>query len=78
MKTKAIIALALLLTSGITLASGGRSINNIDVSNIKPTEVEITEIKAQGPTDAFNVTVKSNDKEKVDTSKLKQANDGRS
>ncbi|MDH3609187.1 MAG: hypothetical protein OEQ24_08095 [Gammaproteobacteria bacterium] len=77
MKTKAIITLALLLTSGITLASG-RSINNIDVSNIKPTEVEITEIKAQGPTDAFNVTVKSNDKEKVDTSKLKQAYDGRS
>jgi len=78
MRTKAILALVLLLTSSITLASGGRDINNIDVSNIKPTEVEITKIKAQGPTDAFNVTVKSNDKEKVDTSKFKQAYDGRS
>ena len=71
MKTKAIVTLALLLTSGLALAQGGRDINNIDVNNVKPTAVEITEIKVQGPTDQFNVKVEN--AEKVDTSSLQQS-----
>lgn len=77
MKTKVTLLAALLSATGATWASGV-DINSVDVSKIQPTEAEITEIKVQGPTDAFNVMVKSNDKEKVDTSKLKQAYDGRS
>jgi hypothetical protein len=73
MKTKALIGIALLLTSGLTLASGGRDINNVDTQNIRTTNnVEITEIKAQGPLDAFNVRVENIDK--IDTSSLKQSN----
>jgi hypothetical protein len=73
MKTKALIGIALLLTSGLTLASGGRDINNVDTQNIRTTNnVEITEIKAQGPLDAFNVRVENTDK--IDTSSLKQSN----
>jgi len=78
MKTKATLLAILLLATGTTWASGGLSIDSVDVKNITPTEAEITEIKVQGPTDAFNVMVKSNDKEKVDTSKLKHAYDGNS
>ena len=73
MKTKALIGIALLLTSGLTLASGGRDINNVDTQKIRTTDnVEITEIKAQGPLDAFNVEVENTDK--IDTSSLKQSN----
>jgi len=76
MKTKAIVTLALLLTSGLAIAQGGRDINNIDVNNVKPTTVEITEIRVQGPTDQFNVKV--DNAEKVDTSSLKNSYDGHS
>jgi hypothetical protein len=73
MKTKGLIGITLLLTSGLTLASGGRDINNVDTQNIRTTNnVEITEIKAQGPLDAFNVRVENIDK--IDTSSLKQSN----
>lgn len=75
MKTKALVTLTLLLTSGLTLASGGLDINKIDAQEITSTNVEITELKAQGPLDAFNVKVESS--EKVDTSSLKQAYDGK-
>lgn len=77
MKTKATLLAILLSATGVTWATGV-DINSVDVSNIQPTKAEITEIKVQGPTDAFNVIVKSNDKEKVDTSKLKQTYNGKS
>ncbi len=70
MKTKATLFAALLAATGTSWASG-LSIDSVDVSNIQPTEVEITEIKVQGPTDAFNVKVENN--EKVDTSSLQQS-----
>jgi hypothetical protein len=76
MKNKALITLTLLLTSGLTLASGGRDINNVDTQSNTPTNVEITELKAQGPLDAFNVKVESTDK--VDTSSLNQTYNGKS
>lgn len=76
MKTKALVTLTLLLVSGLTLASGGRDINNIDVQDNVSTNVEITKLNAQGPLDAFNVNVGSN--EKIDTSSLKQSYDGKS
>jgi len=78
MKTKATLIAVLFAATGTSFASG-LSIDSVDESNIQATNnVEITEIKVQGPTDAFNVMVKSSDKEKVDTSSLKQAYDGRS
>lgn len=80
MKTKATLLIALLAATGTTFASG-LSIDSVDVSNITPTEgerAEITQLNVQGPTDAFNVMVKSQDNNKVDTSALKQSNDGRS
>ena len=70
MKTKAILIAALFAATGTSWASG-LSIDSVDVSNIEPTNVEITEIKAQGPTDAFNVKV--DNAEKVNTAKLKQS-----
>jgi len=75
MKTKATLLAVLLSATGTTFASG-LSIDSVDVSNITPTSVEITEITTQGPIDAFNVKVKNNDK--IDTSTLKQAYDGKS
>lgn len=75
MKTKATLLAILLLATGITFASG-LSIDSVNVSNATPTKVEITEIKAQGSLDAFNVKVKNN--KKVDTSSLKQTYDGKS
>jgi len=75
MKTKATLLAILLLAPGITFASG-LSIDSVNVSNATPTKVEITEIKAQGSLDAFNVKVKNN--KKVDTSSLKQTYDGKS
>jgi hypothetical protein len=75
MKTKATLLAILLLATGITFASG-LSIDSVNVSNVTPTKVEITEIKAQGSLDAFNVKVKNN--KKVDTSSLKQTYDGKS
>lgn len=80
MKTKATLLIALLAATGTTFASG-LSIDSVDVSNITPTEgerAEITQLNVQGPTDAFNVMVKSQDNNKVDTSALKQTYDGRS
>lgn len=71
MKTKAIVTLTLLLTSGLALAQGGRDLSNIDVNNVKPATVEITEIRVQVPTDQFNVKVENT--EKVDTSSLQQS-----
>lgn len=71
MKTKVVVTLSLLLVSGITLASGGRDINNIDTQNNISTKVEITKLNAQGPLDAFNVEIKNS--EKIDTSSLKQS-----
>ena len=76
MKTKATLLAVLLATTGTTFASG-LSIDSVDERNVQPTEVEITEIKVQGPTDAYNVIVKSNNKEKVDTSRLKQTYNGK-
>ena len=73
MKTKAIVTLALLLTSGLALAQGGRDLSNIDVNNVKPAAVEITEIRVQDPTDQFNIKVENT--EKVDTSSLQQSYD---
>lgn len=73
MKTKAIVTLTLLLTSGLALAQGGRDLSNIDVNNVKPATVEITEIRVQVPTDQFNVKVENT--EKVDTSSLQQSYD---
>ena len=70
MKTKATLFAVLLAATGTGWASG-LSIDSVDVSNIQPTEVEITEIKVQGPTDAFNVKVENS--EKVNTSALKQS-----
>jgi len=78
MKTKATLLAVLLSTTSVVWAAGGKTIDDIDVTNVTPTKAEITEIKVQGPTDAFDVMVKSNDKDKVDTSSLKQAYDGRS
>ena len=80
MKTQATLLAILLSAAGTTWASGV-DINSVDLSRIQPTKsdtTEITEIKVQGPTDSFNVIVKSNDKEKVDTSKLKQSYNGKS
>lgn len=80
MKTQATLLATLLLAAGTTWATGV-GINSVDLSRIQPTKsdtTEITEIKVQGPTDAFNVIVKSSDKEKVDTSKLKQSYNGKS
>ncbi len=77
MKTKAILIAALLAVTGTSWASG-LSIDSVDESNIKPTKVEITEIKAQGPTDTFNVKVDSKKERKADNSSLKQSYDGRS
>ncbi len=73
MKTKAIVTLTLLLTSGLALAQGGRDFSNIDVNNVKPAVVEMTEIKAQGPTDQFNVKVENAEKE--DITSLQQSYD---
>ena len=70
MKTKATLFAVLLAATGTSWASG-LSIDSVDVSNIQPTDVEITEIKVQGPTDAFNVKVENS--EKVDTSSLQQS-----
>ena len=70
MKTKATLFAVLLAATGTGWASG-LSIDSVDVSNIQPTEVEITEIKVQGPTDAFNVKIKNS--EKVNTSTLKHS-----
>ena len=75
MKTKATLLAVLLSATGTTLASG-LSIDSVDVSNVTPTNVEITEINAQAPIDAFNVNVENNDK--VDTSALKQSYNGKS
>jgi hypothetical protein len=76
MKTKATLIAVLLAATGTTWANGGIDINNVDVSNIQPTQAEVTPIIAQGPLDAFDVEVKSNDE--VDTSALKQNYDGNS
>ena len=73
MKTKATLIAVLFAAAGTTFASGGRDINNIDVSKIQPTKVEITEIQAQGPIDAFNVKV--DNETKVNTAKFKQSYD---
>ena len=70
MKTKATLIAVLFAATGSVYASG-LSIDSVDVSNIEPTKVEITEIKVQGPTDAFNVKVDST--EKVNTATLKQS-----
>ncbi len=70
MKTKATLFAVLLAATGTSWASG-LSIDSVDVSNIQPTEVEITEIKVQGPTDAFNVKIENS--EKVNTSELKHS-----
>lgn len=81
MKTKALVTLTLLLASGLTFAAGGLNINNVDAKNYTPTKAEITEITeitVQGPTDAFDVMVKSKQKGKVDTSKLEQTYNGKS
>ena len=75
MKTKATFIAILLAVTGTSWASG-LSIDSVDISNIKPTKIEITEIKVQAPTDAFNVKVEN--EKKVDTSSLKQNYDGRS
>lgn len=75
MKTKAILLAILLSATGTTWASG-LSIDSVDVSNITPTQAEVTEIKVQGSIDAFNMEVENN--EKVDTSSLKQTYDGKS
>jgi len=75
MKTKATLIAVLFAATGTTFASG-LSIDSVDVSNIKPTKVEITEINAQGPIDTFNVKVKNNDK--VNTSALKHTYNGKS
>ena len=75
MKIKATLIAVLLAATGTTFASG-LSIDSVDESNIQPTKVEITEIKAQGPIDAFNVKVKS--KQQADTRQLMQSYDGRS
>ena len=75
MKTKATLLTILLSATGSTWASG-LSIDSVDVSNVTPTKVEITEIKAQGSLDAFNVKVKNN--KNVDTSSLKQTYKGKS
>ena len=75
MKTKATLLTILLSATGTTWASG-LSIDSVDVSNVTPTKVEITEIKAQGSLDAFNVKVKNN--KNVDTSSLKQTYKGKS
>ena len=76
MKTQATLIAVLLAATGTTWANGGIGIHNVDVSNIQPTQVEITPLTAQGPLDAFDVEIKSN--EKVDTSALKQNYDGNS
>jgi len=76
MKTQATLIAVLLAATGTTWANGGIDINNVDVSNIQPTQVEVTPLTAQGPLDAFDVEIKSN--EKVDTSALKQNYDGNS
>ena len=71
MKIKATLIAVLLAATGTTYASGGLSIDSVDVSNIQPTKVEITEIKVQGPTDAFNVKVENS--KKVNTAILKHS-----
>ncbi|MEM7401709.1 MAG: hypothetical protein AAF304_07150 [Pseudomonadota bacterium] len=75
MKTQATLIAVLFAATGTTFASG-LSIDSVDVSNIQPTKVEITEIKTQGPVDAFNVRVES--EKQADTRQLKQSYDGRS
>ncbi len=78
MKTTATLLALLLSATGTTWASG-LSIDSVDVSDITPTKVEtaeITKIKVQGPTDAFDVMVKATTS--VDTSTLNQNYDGRS
>lgn len=72
MKTKATLIAVLFAATGTTFASG-LSIDSVDVSNIQPTKVEITEIQAQGPVDAFNVKV--DNKVKINTAKFKQSYD---
>ena len=77
MKTKATLIAALFAATGTTFASGsGLSINSVDVSAVQPTKAEITEIKVQGPVDAFNVKVESENQ--ADTRQLNQSYDGRS
>jgi len=70
MKTKATLIAVLFAATGTSWASG-LSIDSVDVSNVQPTHVEITEINVQGPTDAFKVEVENN--AKVNTSALKQS-----
>ena len=76
MKTKAIVTAVLLSATGIAFASGGRNLDTVDVSNIVPTQAEVTAISVQGPTDQFNVKTENN--EKIDTSSLKQSYNGKS
>ena len=71
MKTKTIVTAILLSATGIVFASGGGglSIDTVDVSNIKPTKAEVTEIKVQGTTiDQFEASAERDDP--VDTSAL--------
>lgn len=71
MKIKALATLTLLLSSGMTLAAGGgQNINNVMPPEYTSDNTVVTEIKAQGPLDAFKVEAKNN--EKVNTSSLKQ------
>ena len=75
MKTKTTLIAVLFAATGTTFASG-LSIDSVDVSKTQPTKAEITEIKPQGPIDAFKVKVES--KQQADTRQLKQSYDGRS
>ena len=75
MKTKATLIAVLFAATGTTFASG-LSIDSVDVSDVQPTKVEITEIKPQGPIDAFKVKVES--KKQADNRQLKQSYNGRS
>ncbi len=76
MKAKAIVFTLLLTVTGMAFGAGGRSVDNVDVSNITPTKAEVTPISVQGPTDQFNVKIDGD--EKVDSSSLKQSYDGKS
>ena len=81
MKAKAIVATALLATSGLAAANGGLGIDNVDqhmnAINWANTQANQQEITVQGPLDRFQ-DYTANDVAVVDVNQFKQNYDGQS